>query len=118
MVIPFSRSRSFEVHDQLADLLVGGENARLLQQSIDERGLAMVDVRDDRDVADVCPALFAGHDWRWHLSILTARRSSPASHPLQELLNMGGEGGFELVEHRVLATGGRGRICVQLLEQP
>ena len=40
------------VHDALAHLLVRGEGAGLLQQAVDERGLAVVDVRDDGDVAD------------------------------------------------------------------
>ena len=106
------------IHDQLAHLLVGREDARLLQQRVDERGLAVVDVRDDRDVAEVCPALFAGHERRWHLSILTARRSSSARDPFQELLNVGREGAFELLEHRVLAPRGRRGVGVQLLEQP
>ncbi len=33
--------------------LVGAEGAGLLEQLIDERGLAVIDVRDDGDVADV-----------------------------------------------------------------
>jgi hypothetical protein len=33
--------------------LVGAEGARLLEQAIDERGLAVIDVRDDGDVANV-----------------------------------------------------------------
>ena len=85
------------IHDQLADLLVGGEDARLLQQGIHERGLAVVDVRDDRDVAEVCPALFAGDERRWHLSILTALRSSSARDPVQELLNAACQRGFEVL---------------------
>ena len=46
------------VHGALGDLLVVAEGAALLQQAVDQRGLAVVDVRDDRDVADVhnaCP---------------------------------------------------------------
>src|SRR2546429_8974383 len=39
------------IHDALAELLVGGKGARLLQQAVDQRGLAVVDVRDDGDVA-------------------------------------------------------------------
>ena len=41
------------VHDPLGDLLVGPEGAGLAQQGVDERGLAVVDVRDDGDVAEV-----------------------------------------------------------------
>ena len=41
------------VHHPLADVLVLGERAGLHQQLVDERGLAVVDVGDDRDVAQV-----------------------------------------------------------------
>ena len=40
------------VHDPLGDFLVRGEGAGLTQQAVDQRGLAMVDVRDDRDVSN------------------------------------------------------------------
>jgi hypothetical protein len=40
------------IHDPLADLLVRGEGAGLLEQAVDQRGLAVVDVGDDGDVAD------------------------------------------------------------------
>jgi len=33
-------------------VLVGAKNAALLQHGVHERGLAMVDVRDDSDVAN------------------------------------------------------------------
>jgi len=39
------------VHDALLDVLVRGKGARLLQQFVDQRGLAVVDVGDDGDVA-------------------------------------------------------------------
>ena len=39
------------VHGALGDPLVGAERAALVQQRIDQRGLAVVDVRDDGDVA-------------------------------------------------------------------
>jgi len=39
------------IHHALDHVLVGGEGAGLLQELVDERGLAVVDVRDDRDVA-------------------------------------------------------------------
>ena len=43
------------VHHPLGDALglVGGERPGLVQHRVDERGLAVVDVRDDRDVAEV-----------------------------------------------------------------
>ena len=44
------------VHDPLGDpglLLVRGERAGLVEHRVDERGLAVVDVRDDRDVPEV-----------------------------------------------------------------
>ena len=40
------------VHDPLDHLLVRGEGAGLPEEAVDQGGLAMVDVRDDRDVAD------------------------------------------------------------------
>ena len=41
------------VHRALGDLLVVAEGAGLLQQTVDERGLAVVDVGDDGDVTKV-----------------------------------------------------------------
>ena len=46
------------IHGALGDLLVVAEGAALLQQAVDQRGLAMVDVGDDGDVADVHKMLF------------------------------------------------------------
>ena len=40
------------VHRALGDFLVLAERAGLLQKAVDQRGFAMVDVRDDRDVAE------------------------------------------------------------------
>src|ERR1017187_9941657 len=40
------------VHDALADFLVRREGAGLLEQAVHQRGLAVVDVGDDGDVAD------------------------------------------------------------------
>src|SRR5947209_8656616 len=37
----------------LGDLLIGAKGAALAQQLVDQRGLAVVDMRDDRDVADI-----------------------------------------------------------------
>ncbi len=44
------------VHDALRDLLVRAEGSGLVEHRVDERGLAVVDVRDDRQVADVAAA--------------------------------------------------------------
>ena len=44
------------VHDALGDLLVVAEDVALPEHGVDQRGLAVVDVRDDRDVADIVPA--------------------------------------------------------------
>ncbi len=41
------------IHDALGDALVLAEGARLTQEAVDERGLAMVDVGDDGDVAQL-----------------------------------------------------------------
>jgi hypothetical protein len=40
------------IHDAIAHLLVGGEGPGLLQQAIDQRGLAMIDVGNDGDVSN------------------------------------------------------------------
>ena len=41
------------VHDSLVDLLVLAEDVALLEHAVHERGLTVIDVSDDRDVADV-----------------------------------------------------------------
>ena len=41
------------VHDAVGDDLVGAEGAGLAEHGVDERGLAVVDVRDDGNVANV-----------------------------------------------------------------
>ncbi len=43
------------VHDAAGDVLVGSEGAGLVQHRVDQGGLAVVDVGDDRDVAQVIP---------------------------------------------------------------
>ena len=53
IVIPRSRSWSMRVHHPVGDFLVSGERARLAQQGVDEGRLAMIDVGDDGDVAQV-----------------------------------------------------------------
>ena len=53
MVMPRSRSRSFESMRALGDPLVLAERAGLLQQAVDQRGLAVVDVGDNGDIAKV-----------------------------------------------------------------
>ena len=45
------------VHDALVDVLVRAERAGLPEHRVDERRLAVVDVGDDRDVAEVFAAL-------------------------------------------------------------
>ena len=54
--MPFSRSRSIESSTRGGDVLAVAEGARLPQHRVDERGLAVVDVGHDRDVADVLSA--------------------------------------------------------------
>ena len=53
MVMPRSRSSAFGVHHALGRDLAGVERAGLPEQLVDERGLAVVDVGDDRDVAQL-----------------------------------------------------------------
>ena len=45
------------VHDPFVDVLVGADGAGLLEERVDERGLPMVDVGDDGNVADVVSKL-------------------------------------------------------------
>ena len=56
--MPRSRSRSLESIARSADPLVVAEGAGLLQQAVDQRGLAVVDVGDDGDVAKVHGCFF------------------------------------------------------------
>ena len=51
--MPRSRSRSFESIAQSAITSPRAELPRLAQEAVDQRGLAVVDVGDDGDVADV-----------------------------------------------------------------
>ena len=48
------------IHRPLGDALVFAEGAGLLQQPVDQGGLAMVDMGDDGDVAKVHGAVFVG----------------------------------------------------------
>ena len=72
--MPFSRSRSIESMHALGDVLVGAEGARLPEHGVDQRRLAVVDVGDDGDVADVLAK-------RAHLREASAMSDTPA-HPL------------------------------------
>ena len=51
--MPRSRSRSLESMARSATCWLSRKVPLCLQQAVDQRGLAVVDVRDDRDVADV-----------------------------------------------------------------
>ena len=53
------------VHDPVDDLLVRGERAGLAQHRVDERGLAVVDVGDDRHVAEVGAGAHGRRAFRW-----------------------------------------------------
>ena len=41
------------VHGALGHLLVGAEGAGLVQQAVNQRGFAVIDMRDNRDIADI-----------------------------------------------------------------
>ena len=41
------------IHDALGDCFVGAENAALAKHGVDQRGLAVVNVRNDSDVTGV-----------------------------------------------------------------
>ena len=51
MVMPRSRSRSFESSDALGHALVLAKRAGLLEKRVDEGGLPLVDMGDDGDIA-------------------------------------------------------------------
>ena len=51
--MPRSRSRSFESMTRSRTLLVGAEDAALPEHGVDQGGLAVVDVGDDGDVAEI-----------------------------------------------------------------
>ena len=53
-------------------MLVGAKGAGLFQETIHERGLAMINVRDDRDVSDV---LHIVNDRFTHATMITAASS-------------------------------------------
>ncbi len=53
MVMPRSRSRSLRIHRPFRDRLVFAECAGLFKKFVDQGGFAVVDVRDDRDIAQV-----------------------------------------------------------------
>ena len=53
------------IHDAVNDLLVFPEDTALLEQLIHQCRFAVIDVRDDGDVADIFSCL--GH-WFWFLS--------------------------------------------------
>ena len=69
------------IHGALGDLLVLAEGAALLQQAVHQRGLAVVDVGDDRDVADVHKSLSEGvcKARLYARSVTAARRVEAAS---------------------------------------
>ena len=51
--MPRSRSRSLESMRALLHLLIVAHRAGLLQELIDQRGLAMVDMGNDGDITDI-----------------------------------------------------------------
>jgi hypothetical protein len=53
IVMPRSRSMIIAVHRAFGHGLIFAEGAGLFQQVVDQRGLAVVDMRDDRDIAEV-----------------------------------------------------------------
>jgi hypothetical protein len=81
-LLPFEVHR---VHHPLVDVLVGTERAGLPEHLVDEGGLAMVDVGDDGDVAQV-GARLQGHEnlrdgeKRGLSSVRAGRRRQPTPH--------------------------------------
>ena len=73
--MPRSRSRSFESRMQIADELILTERAALAEQAVHERRLAVVDVRDDGDIAKV----FASHEIQCSRNRLGSRQEPKGS---------------------------------------
>ncbi len=63
------------VHDPLGDVLPGPKRPGLPEHGVDERRLAMVDVGDDRDVAEVGAAGHGARDGRGRLCVVPTCRS-------------------------------------------
>ncbi len=65
------------IHDQRAGILRIAEDVRLLEETIDQRRLAMIDVRDDRDIAEIGSASdLKGlcHAWSFSDDVAVAKR--------------------------------------------
>ena len=58
--MPRSRSLRVGIHDEVDDVLVVPKDVGVAQHGVDEGGLAVVDVGDDGDVAEV-GLRFDGH---------------------------------------------------------
>ena len=73
------------VHHALLDFLVGAKRAGLPQQLIDQRGLAVVDVRDDGDVTDLIheresyPALVGAEEGAAISCVIASGQLGPSS---------------------------------------
>ena len=73
IVIPRSFSRSFEIHDPLGDPLILAEGAGLLEQAVHERRLAVIDVGDNGDIAQL----------HFHANQIRRVRTASRSYPTQ-----------------------------------
>src|SRR6478735_4646640 len=73
------------VHDALGDALglVRGEGAGLAEHGVDQRGLAVVDVRDDGDVAQVVALCGSRHGGTASLSVASGGRARRAPRSLR-----------------------------------
>ena len=82
MVMPRSRSRSLESMRALGHVLVLAHRTGLLQQLVDQRRLAMVDMGDDGDIADI--------HWACALETLAYRGRIRQEQPAGNLANCDG----------------------------
>ena len=83
MVMPRSRSSSFESMMRSTWVFVGAKGAALLQHGVDQRRLAVVNVRDDGDIANAYTQIewsllgeFPGSDWEPSLLLYYAAATS------------------------------------------
>ena len=68
------------VHHAVGHLLVGTERAGLLEHLVDQRGLAVVDVGDDGNVAKIFPNHSSLYSLFAVVSVLSSGRGAPDAH--------------------------------------
>jgi hypothetical protein len=91
------------VHDTVLNLTMGSEGVGLLEHGVDQGGLAVVNVCDDRDVAQIAPRRSVGDGFR---HALMTRFSGEVSclYPRAYLIDLIGTHSEKTPEHRAPAS--------------